>query len=810
MKTKFKISLLFGMMMNVNVCLSQVSTGANNGLASDYVGWDINQTFPLTIQHENSQPINFYTDAGSGSLNNLRMFIEGRSGNVGIGNFTTANTLLHLHRVDDNLVDFQMTNAGTGNNTNDGFLIDVDPSGLLTLRQQEVQPMQFWGMDARLSNTPVIRAEFTSGQAMLPNSAAQARTDGFRIWNPGYASSGGAYLPLSAIDIWTGESGTTHMRYDHSGLFQGINLQFEQFARLNGFWFNAQPLTDQAGSYRGRYFFNIDSIEVARFSNATNTSRGYMRVGLLPGGGTSGPGNPGTDAARRLEVYDNATLPQFRITQTNGTIYTDFQTTAAGDLFIDPWSGTNSRNVGIGTNSPTAKLEVSSPTITSGLAQTTMKINNNNTGSTSPTGIDVSVLSSSAGVSLARGLNINLNATATTSHACYISNSCSSGASGYGLYSNLTGSNTYNYGIRSDVSGGTLTNIGAYLVTNGGNYAYGIDCYTSNASIYNYSIKSVANGNNSGSIDSRGITASANGSQLNYGGYFTGTANGTNSSFGVSATANGGNDSYGVYAIGSGAANNNFGVYASGSGGSNSWAVYANGNAGGTTLWQSSDATLKNNVSPMLNNTSIIMQLQPKSYLFNHTIHPELVLPTGTHYGLIAQELEQIVPELVKEVNFPAQFDSTGALKSAAFSFKSVNYIEVIPFLIGAIQEMNLELDSLKQLVSSNSAKNTGSIIDNSIETKIVLTNKQGIILNQNDPNPFSESTKIRYFLPEEVNNARLIFSTENGIVIKSVQLNDRGEGVIDVYASDLSNGLYIYTLIVDGKIIESKKMIKQ
>ena len=110
------------------------------------------------------------------------MFIEGRTGNVGIGNFTTANTLLHLHRVDDNLVDFQMTNAGTGNNTNDGFLIDVDPSGLLTLRQQELQPMQFWGMDARLINTPVIRAEFTSGQAMLPNSAAQARTDGFRIF----------------------------------------------------------------------------------------------------------------------------------------------------------------------------------------------------------------------------------------------------------------------------------------------------------------------------------------------------------------------------------------------------------------------------------------------------------------------------------------------------------------------------------------------------------------------------------------------------------------------------------------------------
>jgi hypothetical protein len=65
--------------MNVNLSFNQVTTVPNNGLASDYVGWDINQGFPLTIQHENSQPINFYTDAGSGSLNNLRIFFEGRS-----------------------------------------------------------------------------------------------------------------------------------------------------------------------------------------------------------------------------------------------------------------------------------------------------------------------------------------------------------------------------------------------------------------------------------------------------------------------------------------------------------------------------------------------------------------------------------------------------------------------------------------------------------------------------------------------------------------------------------------------------------
>jgi|JI10StandDraft_1071094.scaffolds.fasta_scaffold12714_7 hypothetical protein len=187
MKTiKFKeISFIFMIFISTEKSMAQVSNPSNAGGPGDYVGWQLGTSLNLDIVNEDPNPINFYTDAGiggPGSLSNLRMFIEGRTGNVGIGNFTTANTLLHLHRVDDNLVDFQMTNAGTGNNTNDGFLIDVDPSGLLTLRQQELQPMQFWGMDARLSNTPVIRAEFTSGQAMLPNSAAQARTDGFRIF----------------------------------------------------------------------------------------------------------------------------------------------------------------------------------------------------------------------------------------------------------------------------------------------------------------------------------------------------------------------------------------------------------------------------------------------------------------------------------------------------------------------------------------------------------------------------------------------------------------------------------------------------
>jgi len=32
----------------------------------------------------------------------------------------------------------------------------------------------------------------------------------------------------------------------------------------------------------------------------------------------------------------------------------------------------------------------------------------------------------------------------------------------------------------------------------------------------------------------------------------------------------------------------------------------------------------------------------------------------------------------------------------------------------------------------------------------------------------------------------------------------------LNVFASDLSNGIYTYTLVADGKIFETKKMLKQ
>lgn len=53
-----------------------------------------------------------------------------------------------------------------------------------------------------------------------------------------------------------------------------------------------------------------------------------------------------------------------------------------------------------------------------------------------------------------------------------------------------------------------------------------------------------------------------------------------------------------------------------------------------------------------------------------------------------------------------------------------------------------------------------------------------------------------------------MLFTDQNGRVIKRAEIMERGNGSITVYAYNLSEGIYTYTLIADGKVVESKSMV--
>ena len=263
-----------------------------------------------------------------------------------------------------------------------------------------------------------------------------------------------------------------------------------------------------------------------------------------------------------------------------------------------------------------------------------------------------------------------------------------------------------------------------------------------------------------------------------------------------------------------------YAVYGDAGNSNNFWAGYFNGYVGTTCGWyQASDGKLKENVKQLsvAGSRSIINQLRPSTYTFKADQQKAMNLPSGNQYGLIAEDVEKVMPELVREMSVPAKTDKQGNITTPSQTFKGVNYVGMIPVLISALQQTDSinskllarldaqqkQIDALQSCCGYNNKVPTN--LGNNTSTEL---SDLGIILDQNAPNPFAEQTVITYTIPESVQDARLIFYTNNGTILKTVQISERGAGSMTVYASNLSTGIYTYSLIADGKVADTKKMV--
>ena len=81
--------------------------------------------------------------------------------------------------------------------------------------------------------------------------------------------------------------------------------------------------------------------------------------------------------------------------------------------------------------------------------------------------------------------------------------------------------------------------------------------------------------------------------------------------------------------------------------------------------------------------------------------------------------------------------------------------------------------------------------------------------LNQNSPNPFTDRTVISYFIPKDVKQAQLMIYDGMGTIIRKFDIYEKGEGNTVFHASDLKKGVYLYSIVADGKVIDTKRMIR-
>ncbi len=86
--------------------------------------------------------------------------------------------------------------------------------------------------------------------------------------------------------------------------------------------------------------------------------------------------------------------------------------------------------------------------------------------------------------------------------------------------------------------------------------------------------------------------------------------------------------------------------------------------------------------------------------------------------------------------------------------------------------------------------------------------NEASVKLYQNNPNPFTEQTSISYDIPLNTSSARVIIFDMQGTQLKSFEISDFGKGAITVNGGELKAGMYMYSLIINGKEADTKRMI--
>jgi len=218
-------------------------------------------------------------------------------------------------------------------------------------------------------------------------------------------------------------------------------------------------------------------------------------------------------------------------------------------------------------------------------------------------------------------------------------------------------------------------------------------------------------------------------------------------------------------------------------------------------LYDYSDEKLKRNIKPIDGALKKILKLQGIVYqdLTPNKDSAEYIKKKDydkEYLGMVAQNVEAIVPEVVK--------DNSSGLKAIA-------YHRLVPLVIEAMKEQQAMINSLKdeikKLKNEKKESNLKSIQVNELNSSSEQSANEAV-LYQNNPNPFNESTTIHYLVPNASGSAMLYIFTMQGNLYKSIPLYDKGNSSIKINGGELQAGMYIYTLVVDGKEIDSKRMI--
>jgi len=195
--------------------------------------------------------------------------------------------------------------------------------------------------------------------------------------------------------------------------------------------------------------------------------------------------------------------------------------------------------------------------------------------------------------------------------------------------------------------------------------------------------------------------------------------------------------------------------------------------------------------------------------------------------GFIAQDVEKVSQEIGYDfsgVDKPQNDQSTYALRYATF---------VVP-LVKATQELHEDLrQKTKEIQNLKSEIRDQKLMNERLQNELdelrammeqMLGNQpqdgspvilnQSPALDQNEPNPTNGMTRVGYFLPDgalaKSGTAQLIITAIDGKELQRITLSQKGQGQVDLQTRNLPAGTYNYSLVVDGQVVDTKRMVLQ
>ena len=204
-----------------------------------------------------------------------------------------------------------------------------------------------------------------------------------------------------------------------------------------------------------------------------------------------------------------------------------------------------------------------------------------------------------------------------------------------------------------------------------------------------------------------------------------------------------------------------------------------------------SDSTVKKNILPIRQPLSRLMEIRPVHYTIEDNkingTTGEIIVQDKQNFGFLSQQIRDLFPE----AKLTAE-DQNG--------YVLLDYNQLLPIAVASIQTQQKMIDSLKIEMAS---------LKKQLNSNNSTTLSSRNVLNQNSPNPFNESTELKFSIEEQnFRNASIVIFDLNGLLIKTYTIQNSGDGSIKINGNELKAGMYIYTLIVNQKEIDSKRMI--